>query len=212
MILASRRNYLFVGEEIDPDDWQPGITADEIYRRVINGVHRGDGHIILMHDAGGLARKPTITALPRIIETLQKEGYHFISLEQYLGMSRAQLMPQIPKGKTYYAMQANLTLAEIIYHASDFLTALFMVFLVLSFLRLGFMYYLMIREKRNAPHVSIIVPAYNEEVNCVRTVETLLREDYPSFDIIFVDDGSKAISKLSRASCSRGACLSARVM
>lgn len=178
-----------------------------------------------MHDAGGLARKPTITALPRIIETLQKEGYHFISLEQYLGMSRAQLMPQIPKGKTYYAMQANLTLAEMIYHASDFLTALFMVFLVLGFLRLGFMYYLMIREKRverhrhypaltkdNAPHVSIIVPAYNEEVNCVRTVETLLREDYPSFDIIFVDDGSKAISKLSRASCSRGACLSARVM
>lgn len=204
MILASRRNYLFVGEEIDPDDWQPGITADEIYRRVINGVHRGDGHIILMHDAGGLTRKPTITALPRIIETLQKEGYHFISLEQYLGMSRAQLMPQIPKGKTYYAMQANLTLAEMIYHASDFLTALFMVFLVLGFLRLGFMYYLMIREKRverhrhypaltkdNAPHVSIIVPAYNEEVNCVRTVETLLREDYPSFDIIFVDDGSK---------------------
>lgn len=113
-------------------------------------------------------------------------------------------MPQIPKGKTYYAMQANLTLAEMIYHASDFLTALFMVFLVLGFLRLGFMYYLMIREKRverhrhypaltkdNAPHVSIIVPAYNEEVNCVRTVETLLREDYPSFDIIFVDDGSK---------------------
>jgi peptidoglycan/xylan/chitin deacetylase (PgdA/CDA1 family) len=27
MILASRRNYLFVGEEIDPNDWQPGITC-----------------------------------------------------------------------------------------------------------------------------------------------------------------------------------------
>ena len=204
MILASRRNYLFVGEEVDPNDWQPGISANEIYRRVIEGVHHGDGHIILLHDAGGVTRKPTLAALPRIIETLQHEGYHFISLEQYLGMSRAQLMPAIPKGETYYAMQANLTLAEIIYHASDFLTALFVVFLVLGFLRLGFMYYLMIMEKRrerrrhypaltkdNAPHVSIIVPAYNEEVNCVRTVETLLREDYPSFDIIFVDDGSK---------------------
>lgn len=204
MILASHRNYLFVGEEVDPDDWQPGVTADEIYHRVIDGVHHGDGHIILLHDAGGVTRKPTLAALPRIIETLQKEGYRFISLEQYLGMSRAQLMPALPKGETYYAMQANLTLAEIIYHASDFLTALFVVFLVLGFLRLGFMYYLMVKEKRlerrrnfpaltkdNAPHVSIIVPAYNEEVNCVRTVETLLREDYPSFDIIFVDDGSK---------------------
>lgn len=204
MILASHRNYLFVGEEVDPNDWQPGVTADEIYHRVIDGVHHGDGHIILLHDAGGVTRKPTLAALPRIIETLQKEGYHFISLEQYLGMPRAQLMPALPKGETYYAMQANLTLAEIIYHASDFLTALFIVFLVLGFLRLGFMYYLMVKEKRlerrrnypaltkdNAPHVSIIVPAYNEEVNCVRTVKTLLREDYPSFDIIFVDDGSK---------------------
>lgn len=204
MILASHRNYLFVGEEVDPNDWQPGVTADEIYHRVIDGVHHGDGHIILLHDAGGVTRKPTLAALPRIIETLQKEGYHFISLEQYLGMPRTQLMPALPKGETYYAMQANLTLAEIIYHASDFLTALFVVFLVLGFLRLGFMYYLMVKEKRlerrrnypaltkdNAPHVSIIVPAYNEEVNCVRTVETLLREDYPSFDIIFVDDGSK---------------------
>lgn len=90
MILASRRNYLFVGEEVDPDDWKPGRTADEIYRRVIDGVHHGDGHIILMHDAGGETRKPTMEALPRIIATLQHEGYRFISLEQYLGMSRDQ--------------------------------------------------------------------------------------------------------------------------
>lgn len=79
MILASRRNYLFVGEEVDPNDWQPGITADEIYHRVIDGVHHGDGHIILLHDAGGVTRKPTMEALPRIIATLQREGYRFIS-------------------------------------------------------------------------------------------------------------------------------------
>ena len=67
MILASHRNYLFVGEEVDPNDWQPGVTADEIYHRVIDGVHHGDGHIILLHDAGGVTRKPTLAALPRII-------------------------------------------------------------------------------------------------------------------------------------------------
>jgi len=39
--------------------------------------------------------------------------------------------------------------------------------------------------------VSIIVPAYNEEVNSVRTIQSLLNQDYPYFDIIFVDDGSK---------------------
>ena len=204
MIIASRRNYLFVGESIDPNDWQQGVTADQIYKRVINGVHNEDGHIILLHDAGGATREPTITALPRIIETLQREGYQFISLEQYLGMSRQTLMPPIEKGKVYYAMQANLSLAEFIYHISDFLTALFLVFLVLGFVRLLFMYILMIREKRaenhrnyapinakTAPEVSIIVPAYNEEVNIVRTINNLKQQDYPNFHIYLVDDGSK---------------------
>lgn len=41
------------------------------------------------------------------------------------------------------------------------------------------------------PPVSIIVPAYNEEVNAVNTVTNLLQQDYPSLEIIFVDDGSK---------------------
>ena len=39
--------------------------------------------------------------------------------------------------------------------------------------------------------MSIIVPAYNEEVNAVSSLENLLRTDYPNFEIIFVDDGSK---------------------
>ena len=204
MVIASRRNYLFVGESIDPNDWQPGVTADQIYRRVLDGVHNEYGHIILLHDAGGTTRKPTVTALPRIIETLQREGYQFISLEQYLGMNRQTLMPPVKKGKEYYAMQANLSLAELIYHVSDFLTALFLVFLVLGFLRLVFMYILMIREKRaenrrsyapidaeTAPAVSVIVPAYNEEVNIVRTIDNLKQQDYPALHIYLVDDGSK---------------------
>ena len=78
-------------------------------------MHQEYGHIILLHDAGGDTREPTVTALPRIIETLQREGYQFISLEKYLGMSRQTLMPPIKKGKEYYAMQANLSLAELIY-------------------------------------------------------------------------------------------------
>ena len=204
MIVASRRNYLFVGESIDPNDWQSNVTADQIYQRVIDGVHHEDGHIILLHDAGGSSRKPTLDALPRIIETLQHEGYQFISLEQYLGMDKQTLMPEINKGKAYYAMQTNLWLAEMIYHVSDFLTALFLVFLALGMMRLIFMYVLMIREKRaenrrnyapidaaTAPTVSIIVPGYNEEVNIVRTITTLKQQDYPNLHIYFVDDGSK---------------------
>ena len=42
-----------------------------------------------------------------------------------------------------------------------------------------------------APLVSIIVPGYNEEVNAVSSLRNLLLQDYPNFNIIFVDDGSK---------------------
>jgi peptidoglycan-N-acetylglucosamine deacetylase len=40
------------------------------------------------------------------------------------------------------------------------------------------------------PLVSIIVPAYNEEVSAVSSVQSLLETNYPNFEIIFIDDGS----------------------
>ena len=39
--------------------------------------------------------------------------------------------------------------------------------------------------------VTIIVPAYNEEITVVETVRSLLALDYHSYEIIVVDDGSK---------------------
>lgn len=202
IVEARKKNYLDVGESIDPEDWMPGITADQIYNRVIKGVEHGNGHIILLHDAGGNTRIETIKALPRILDYLQKHGYHFISLDKYLGKTRAQLMPPITKGKEYYAMQSNLFLATIVYATTDFLTALFLVFIILGFMRLIFMFILTLREHRrerrrtfsmpdDMPKVSIIVPAYNEEVNVVSSLRNLLEQDYPNFDIVFVDDGSK---------------------
>lgn len=204
IILARQQNYLDVGESIDPEDWEVGIKSSEIFKRVIKGVEQGNGHIILLHDAGGNTRAETIKALPKIIEYLQKKGYTFITLSKFLGKTRDQLMPSIPKGKEYYAMQANLTLATIVYEVTNFLTALFIIFIILGMGRLIFMTILTIREKRkdkglvydakdfeNAPLVSIIVPAYNEEVNAVSSLKNLLEQDYPNFNIIFVDDGSK---------------------
>ncbi|MEM1095124.1 MAG: glycosyltransferase [Bacteroidota bacterium] len=41
------------------------------------------------------------------------------------------------------------------------------------------------------PPISIIVPAYNEGVLLRETVMSLLQQDYPQFEIVIVDDGSK---------------------
>lgn len=39
--------------------------------------------------------------------------------------------------------------------------------------------------------VSILVPAYNEEVGVISTVRSLLTLDYPEYEIVVIDDGSK---------------------
>ncbi|MBQ8099705.1 MAG: glycosyltransferase family 2 protein [Paludibacteraceae bacterium] len=42
-----------------------------------------------------------------------------------------------------------------------------------------------------APGVSIVAPAYNEEKTIVDNVNSLLQLDYPNFEVIIVNDGSK---------------------
>jgi len=201
--LARQQNYLDIGENIDPEDWQEGITSTEIVRRVLNAVKEQRGNIILLHDAGGETRQATVDALPVIINTLQKQGYSFTNLSTLLGKNRDELMPPLPGGSGYYLMQFNLVLATIVYWLSNFFYSLFIVFIILGLIRLLTMIVLMLRERRKEkkllldereiighPLVSIIVPAYNEEVNVVASIKNLLNQNYPNFNIIFVDDGS----------------------
>lgn len=202
--LARKQNYLDVGESIDPEDWEVGISAEEIFRRTVKAIEAGKGNIILLHDAGGDTRAETVKALPMIIKYFHKRGYTFTNLSTVLNKTRDQLMPPVPKGSDFYIMQFNLSLATITYWLSNFFYALFIIFIGLGIIRLVFMVVLTAREKsrtkrvninydllKEAPLVSIIVPAYNEEVNAVSSLENLLRQDYPNFNIIFVDDGSK---------------------
>lgn len=46
-----------------------------------------------------------------------------------------------------------------------------------------------IREWR--PKVSIVIPAYNEGERVVSALKAALNQDYPDFEVIFVDDGSE---------------------
>ncbi|OLS38218.1 glycosyl transferase [Alkalihalophilus pseudofirmus] len=44
---------------------------------------------------------------------------------------------------------------------------------------------------KNTFPVSVLVPAYNEEVGIVSTVRSILGLNYPEFEVIVIDDGSK---------------------
>jgi peptidoglycan/xylan/chitin deacetylase (PgdA/CDA1 family) len=54
--LARQQNYLDIGENIDPEDWQPGIKADEIVKRVMAGI-KAERKYYILHDAGVIPEK-----------------------------------------------------------------------------------------------------------------------------------------------------------
>lgn len=209
--VARTKNYLDIGESIDPLDWEPGVTADSIFQRVVKEKEEFErdkretgGNIILLHDAGGETREATVKALPKIIDYFRKEGYQFTTIADLLGKKKEALMPPVPKGSGYYLIEANLFLFKTTSTIEHILISLFVVFIFLSIARILLMLVLVIRERRKErkeaivfpvlpsyPLVSIIVPAYNEEVNAVSSLQNLLKTDYPNFEIIFVDDGSK---------------------
>lgn len=217
LALSRKKNYITVGESIDPNDWrsefQESEVSDTIFKRTVEifqkKIHNLDpddttisGSIILLHDAGG-NRTNSVKATGMIIRYFQDRGYTFTTVADLLGKTREEMMPNVPKGKQYYWLQFNYILAEIGYLGGNFFFALFLVFLILSGLRLLFLIITALFERKkhlqliesskkyDQPFVSIIVPAYNEEVNAVSSIENLLIGDYPCFEIIFVDDGSK---------------------
>ncbi|MDP4132275.1 MAG: polysaccharide deacetylase family protein, partial [Bacteroidota bacterium] len=210
--IARQKNYLDIGESIDPLDWVPGTPADSIVARVIRRKaemtsENLSGNIILLHDAGGDGRAATVEALPQIIHYFKERGYTFTTIADLLGKTKEDLMPSVPRGSGYYLLQLNYFVAVTAYLSSHLLASLFILFIILSLLRILFMAVIASKQHRwekdfglkpfwsagagDAPLVSIIVPAFNEEVNAVSSVQNLLMTDYPRYEIIFVDDGSR---------------------
>jgi peptidoglycan-N-acetylglucosamine deacetylase len=62
---------------VDPTDWRPGVTADQLVRRVLAAAR--PGAIVLLHDGGG-DRSATVAALPAIIDGLRHLGLTLTTL------------------------------------------------------------------------------------------------------------------------------------
>jgi len=196
---SRRQSYITIGESIDPWDWQPGVTADSIIARTIR--QKDNGSMILLHDAGGDTREETVKALPAIIHYFKKNGYEFTTIADILGKSKDDLMPMpTSDDKTFWGHFYDVVVVGF-FIGNRFL---FYLFLTAIFLAMGRIILIGILATRQfninkkidtAPHpqppLSIIVPAYNEEVTAIKTIQSLLKTEYPDFNIIFVDDGSK---------------------
>jgi cellulose synthase/poly-beta-1,6-N-acetylglucosamine synthase-like glycosyltransferase len=196
--LVSAEGYLTVGMQIDPEDWRrPGV--EEIVRRTVEAAERGDGNVVLLHDAGG-DRSQTVEAIPRIVAELINRGFQFVTISQLLGRSADEVMPPVPRDGLWQIWLDRAAFSVINVGAVT-IHWLFLLGIVLGLVRLLFIGVLATYQRwrtRHAcfdaaysPSVAVVVPAYNEEKVVVQTIASLLACDHPEdFEIIVVDDGS----------------------
>jgi cellulose synthase/poly-beta-1,6-N-acetylglucosamine synthase-like glycosyltransferase/peptidoglycan/xylan/chitin deacetylase (PgdA/CDA1 family)/spore germination protein YaaH len=204
-MIAEKLGYLMVGLRIDPGDWQPNITADEIVQKTVSRAMDSNpetrGQVVLLHDSGG-DRHATIAALPSVIHQLRDRGFKFVLVSDLGGWTRDQVMPPLSRSEHVYTRTDALAFM-LLSTGGWLLQWAFLIGIALGLLRLvmigtlAFAQWLRSRrrEREHAgadfePFVSVIVPAYNEEAVIESTIRSLLSSDYRSLEIIVVDDGS----------------------
>ncbi len=198
ILKAQELGYVTMSASIDPEDWkQPDVET--IVSRVKE--HRGEGNILLLHDAGG-DRSHTVYALPRIIDHLLMRGDRIVPIHELINTSRQSLMPPIPTdepAQPRFVAQTGLRLMNL---AEEFIWAFMIVTTALVFLRTLIILILAmiqrLRESRaktasevmSAP-VSVLIAAYNEAKVIAGTIKSVFDTSYPGrLEVIVVDDGS----------------------
>ena len=192
---VSHMGYTIVGANIDSNDWmKPGVDA--IVNTVWKEAQDPLNHIIVMHDAGG-DRTQTIQALQILIPKFEAAGYHFASLHDAASLPFT-VNPPLDQ-KEWIVVQATTITSAIRRWGWFVIVWLFFFTTTISIARILFLGTLVIRSARKGESyaegelpsfVSIIVPAYNEEKTIAKTLNSLTKSTYTTYEILVVDDGS----------------------
>lgn len=189
------RGYRIVYTDLDTEDWRrPGV--DKI---VAAGLPEGGrGAVVMLHDGGG-NRDQTVAALDRLIVTLKGRGYTFDTVTEAVQVPSAwHAATRSQEIRGYLAIGAVRLSNAVV----DFLRFAFLTLAVLAALRTLLLLVVARRHARQPavslhpqgapylPAVSVVVPAYNEELGIAAAVRSLVASDYPELEVIVVDDGS----------------------
>ena len=200
--IAQNLGYITIGEHVDTEDWQlpsPETMIRTSMAAINNPNPEIRGNIVLLHDSGG-DRSRTITALGPLIDALRAAHYRLVPVSELAGLTRDQAMP--PLSPTIALMTDRVVFLTLSYLGQAFYYC-FLVAIALGIARLFLLGVLAFWNQRRvagaaAPEpdprtlpVTVLIPAYNEEVVIVTTVERILASDYPGLEIIVIDDGSR---------------------
>jgi len=189
------RRYVIALADLDSEDWQ----RKGVQTIVRAATPRGNqGGVIMLHDGGG-NRSQTVAAVAQLIPALKARGYQFVTLAQLTGVPENVLSPIAPTG-AHRRGHAYTWSVRLAFTLVNLLTIGILVVGILVGLRFLLLVLLASHHVRTTrlrstgeylPSVSVVVPAYNEEVGIERAVRSLAGSDYPDFDVVVVDDGSR---------------------
>jgi poly-beta-1,6 N-acetyl-D-glucosamine synthase len=194
LLQAQQLGYFHINMDLDTRDWEhaPGVPIE---------VPKldGQGHVVLMHDAGG-DRTATIKMLEEFIPQAKAQGYTFTTVQPLLP---AEYVPRhsVPASVedtmtlaafTTYLVTPNVVLNWLFWFGIGSLTILTFLFVILAVINNA-------RQKRRHwddvdendwPFVSVVLPVFNEELVVARTLDALRASDYPRMEVVAINDGS----------------------
>jgi cellulose synthase/poly-beta-1,6-N-acetylglucosamine synthase-like glycosyltransferase/peptidoglycan/xylan/chitin deacetylase (PgdA/CDA1 family)/spore germination protein YaaH len=198
-LIAQQRGYTIVGLHVDAEDWQrPGVPAivANVLRAVATATPDRSENVVLLHDGGG-NRAQTVAALPQIIAGLRQAGYRIVPLSQLIGVPRDTLMPVV-SGPDLLSVRLDVSVFLLLAGLDYAIRFLFFVAIALGIARAVLLTALAVANRDKvppgrpaSPSVTVIVPAFNEERVIVSSVARVLASDYPRFQVIVADDGSR---------------------
>lgn len=189
--LLNGAGYIVAGSEIVPVDWQDNAAA-EIAEQVLSQVREGKGNVIVLHD-GGSDRSQTVAAVPLIIAGLREQGYVFTTMADILGLSRESVMPEIAVPN---ALMDGVSFSAIALGQRALIGVFWVAIAIGLFRSLSILFISFFRRRSTVeysgtmPSAAIIIPAFNEAVVIVKSVQAALNSSYPRFSVVVVDDGS----------------------
>jgi cellulose synthase/poly-beta-1,6-N-acetylglucosamine synthase-like glycosyltransferase/peptidoglycan/xylan/chitin deacetylase (PgdA/CDA1 family)/spore germination protein YaaH len=192
--IAQSLGYMTILENVDPRDWQkPGKT--ELLDRVKTELPRGN--IILLHDGGG-DRSATVAALPAILDHLKERGNRAVLISDLLSLDKDEVMQPLTEERKSIHLFASGIGFHIYHSLRDILHAFLVVATILVLIRTILILILArthknpsTQERFEAPPVTVLVPAFNEEKVIAKTIQSLLASKYHGkLEILVIDDGS----------------------
>jgi cellulose synthase/poly-beta-1,6-N-acetylglucosamine synthase-like glycosyltransferase/peptidoglycan/xylan/chitin deacetylase (PgdA/CDA1 family) len=192
---ATRRGLVTVLANRDGEDWKrPGV--EKIVRNAT--PTGGQGAIVLLHDAGG-DRAETIAAVAQLIPQLQREGYRFTTVSGAVGL------PPVTASASGHEQWQGWALRWVVRGADDLIVVIAVMLTAAGILSAARAALLLAFARKHSKRVrqasgsagheaprsvSVIIPAFNEEVGIAATVRSVAVSQDVDLEIIVVDDGS----------------------